>query len=769
MHIANSQKNNYLRAMIERGTRHFGKEEQLRILDRLIWATEFEVGFFFFLIFFFFVNKSYVKFLDIKYPAQKRFGVIGAESMVPLVKEVIDEGARLGITDFVIGMPHRGRLLTLCSVMRKPLERILYEFRGLALPWDQIEDSGDVKYHLGYSTDRFTPDEIKVHLSLVPNPSHLEAVNPICMGKTRAKQFYKKDSDRTKTCCILLHGDAAFAGQGSVYESMALTELPDYSTGGVIHLIVNNQIGFTTDSYAARSSPYCTDVARSIASPIFHVNGDDAEAVVRCAKMAVRYRQTFKTDAVVDMLCFRRYGHNEGDEPAFTQPFMYRTIQEKLISDKVVTTEEIKGMEDRIVGILNDAYEKSVSYKEGVPDWLGQNWQKINRKKVGIALTALPEGFTVHRNLKKILEKKKQSIEEGDGIDWGTGEALAFGSLLLEGYHVRLSGQDTERGTFSHRHAVIHEQQNVSAQERPQYRPLCHIPGATGEFHVSNSNLSELAVLGFEYGYSTEHPNALVLWEAQFGDFANGAQVVFDQFISSAESKWLRSSGLVCLLPHGYESGGPEHSSARMERFLQSCNDDADELSLNYLEQLQSINWQIVNCTTPANFFHVLRRQVSFISFYFLFKVHRDFRKPLIVFTPKFGLRHPIASSKLSEFCGNSKFQRAIPDDGHGLPQGLAKDDKVRRVLFCSGKIWIHLMDHRIKISAKDPTKLNDVVFVRLEQIAPFPYDLVQQQLKKYPNVCFFISSPKNFFFLFFSPFFFFFKKKSDLNFNNNV
>ncbi|ETO22037.1 hypothetical protein RFI_15167, partial [Reticulomyxa filosa] len=824
MHIANSQKNNYLRALIERDTSKFTKQEKIRILDRLIWATELEV------LFFFLkkkkketMNKQKKKFLDVKFERQKRFGIIGSEAMVPLLKEIIDEGARLGVSDFVIGMPHRGRLTTLCTVMRKPLERILYEFREKALPWTEVGDSGDVKYHLGYSTDRYTPDEIKVHLSLVPNPSHLEAVNAVCMGKTKAKQHYKKDLHQTKTyrehilcftyylcnsmitqffffCCpvatyvctctlqsirklicttyvytyvythnpirtymytymqriyfLLMHGDAAFAGQGNVYESMSLTELPNYTTGGVVHVIVNNQIGFTTDPSAGRSSPYCTDVGRAIAAPIFHVNGDDVEAVVRCARLAVRYRQTFQTDAIVDMVCFRRYGHNEGDEPAFTQPFMYRVIDEKmkrndtvlekykakLLKEGVVTEEVIQQMQERIVGILQDSYDKAITYEEhNAPDWLEKNWKGIlgshiqgketstavtpeTINKIAVALTSLPQDFNIHKRLQSILEKRKKSLEEGKGIDWGTGEALAFGSLQLEGFNIRLSGQDSERGTFSQRHSVFHEQKNISATHTARYLQLCHIPGATGEFQVSNSNLSELAVLGFEYGYSTEHPRSLVLWEAQFGDFANGAQVVFDQFVSSAETKWLRFSGLVCLLPHGYEAGGSEHSSARMERFLQCCDDDPDTLLLDSVQQLQSINWQIVNCTTPANYFHVLRRQM-----------HRNFRKPLIVFTPKFGLRHPLTGSTLKEFCGDSKFERLIPDDGRGLQNGLAQDENIQRVIFCSGKIWIHLLDHRVKSTEKSGY-LKNIALVRLEQIAPFPYDLVQEQLKKYPN-----------------------------------
>lgn len=749
MHIANHAKNQFLRKGIEREIQEYecSKEEKIRILDRLLWAEEFE------------------NFLDVKYPAQKRFGINGAESFVPLLKEIIDEGARLGVDDFVIGMPHRGRLLFLATVLRKPLWQIFYEFRGMAIPWEHLGDSGDVKYHLGHSLDRRTPDGLDVHLSLFPNPSHLEAVDPVIMGKTRAKQFWNGDKDRKKTCAIIIHGDASFSGQGVVYESMALTDLPKYTTGGVVHVVVNNQIGFTTDAAVSRSSPYCTDVARSTASPIFHVNGDDPEAVTKCAKMAMRFRQQFSADTVVDMLCFRRYGHNEGDEPMFTQPMMYKVInkkvkdkdvvvenyKKKLLNEKVLTENEIKDLENKIRTMMSDNYELSANKddieKELEADWLGNNWVGIKGKDAddieqaptgisrdtalyiadALSVTNFPPDLAVHRKLKKILTDRANSVLHDDGgitknIDWGTAEQLAYASLLLEGTHVRVSGQDCERGTFSHRHCVIHDQEideKEQEEQRFEYVPLSAMKEpVTGKqigdlFQISNSNLSEFGVLGFEYGYSCESPKSLVIWEAQFGDFANGAQVIFDQFISSGEIKWLRQSGLVILLPHGYEGGGPEHSSGRMERYLQMCSDDEDHFDENWMRQITECNWQIVNITNPANFFHCLRRQI-----------HRDFRKPLIVFTPKFGLRHPLATSSLDEFLDSKHFKPVISGKNGG------DANKVKKLLFCSGKVWLELEAHR----KKEGLTFDEVVVTRLEEIAPFPYNLVKRELEKYPN-----------------------------------
>eukprot|EP00485_Elphidium_margaritaceum_P019177 CAMPEP_0202730768 /NCGR_PEP_ID=MMETSP1385-20130828/186803_1 /ASSEMBLY_ACC=CAM_ASM_000861 /TAXON_ID=933848 /ORGANISM="Elphidium margaritaceum" /LENGTH=1108 /DNA_ID=CAMNT_0049397047 /DNA_START=48 /DNA_END=3374 /DNA_ORIENTATION=+ len=776
MHIANFEKNQFMRHAIERDMAQYeaSREEKIRILDRLLWAEEFE------------------NFLDVKYPAQKRFGINGAESFVPLLKEIIDEGARLGISDFVIGMPHRGRLLFLAeiidegarlgisdfvigmphrgrllflaTVVRKPLWQIFYEFRGLAVPWEQIGDSGDVKYHLGHSLDRKTPDELSVHLSLLPNPSHLEAVDPVVMGKTRAKQYVNGDADRSKTCAIIIHGDASFSGQGVVYETMALTDLPKYTTGGVIHVIVNNQIGFTTDAYDSRSSPYCTDVARSVAAPILHVNGDDPEAVTKSAKIAVRYRQRFKCDAIVDMLCFRRYGHNEGDEPMFTQPTMYKVIGDKIKSDAVVTgaykqqliaqqvlTEtEVRELELKIRSLMSEAYEASGNKpdieSELRADWLGKNWAQIatlagSRTAIDVetaryiaescAPSNFPPQFSVHRKLAKILTERAQSVlQENDAaaIDWGTGEQLAYGSLLLEGVHVRVSGQDCERGTFSHRHCVVHDQatttQDLAARQRdgrtftPLAQALKHRENGTAVgnlFQISNSNLSEFGVLGFEYGYSCESPRSLVIWEAQFGDFANGAQVVFDQFISSGELKWLRQSGLCVLLPHGYEGGGPEHSSARIERYLQMCNDDESVFCADAALQVAECNWQCCNVTSPANFFHVLRRQI-----------HRPYRKPLLVFTPKYGLRHPLATSTLDEFVGDTQFQTVIA----GACTAADPRQQVQKLVFCSGKIWLNLEEHR----KREKLPSDAVVIDRVEQIAPFPYARIREQIERYPN-----------------------------------
>eukprot|EP00484_Ammonia_sp_Unknown_P029358 CAMPEP_0197031134 /NCGR_PEP_ID=MMETSP1384-20130603/10224_1 /TAXON_ID=29189 /ORGANISM="Ammonia sp." /LENGTH=1058 /DNA_ID=CAMNT_0042460619 /DNA_START=34 /DNA_END=3210 /DNA_ORIENTATION=+ len=752
MHIANFERNQWLRKAIERDIQDYtaSKEEKIRILDRLLWAEEFE------------------NFLDIKYPAQKRFGINGAEAFVPLLKEIIDEGARLGISDFVIGMPHRGRLLFLATVLRKPLWQIFYEFRGMAIPWEQIGDSGDVKYHLGHSSDRSTPDGQNVHLSLFPNPSHLEAVDPVIMGKTRAKQYFNGDLDRRKTAAIIIHGDASFSGQGVVYESMALTDLPKYTTGGVIHVIVNNQIGFTTDAYDSRSSPYCTDVARSVAAPILHVNGDDAEAVTKCAKIAVRYRQEFASDAVVDMLCFRRYGHNEGDEPMFTQPTMYRVINDKMKSkqvvtesykaklvneDKILNENEIKDIQNKIRSIMSDNYELSAN-KEDIEaelraDWLGANWSDIMSSLSedtsideetahyianSVHPDSFPDGFAVHRKLVKILKERSESVLHGDaqshGIDWGTAEMLAYASLLLEGVHVRVSGQDCERGTFSHRHAVVHDQEVYKKKYIPLSQGLKNkITGKeVGDlFQISNSNLSEFGVLGFEYGYSCESPKSLTIWEAQFGDFANGAQVIFDQFISSSEIKWLRQSGLTLFLPHGYEGGGPEHSSARIERYLQMSSDNELHFEADEAKQIAACNWQIVNITSPSNFFHCLRRQV-----------HRPFRKPLIVFTPKYGLRHPLATSSLSEFTekGSAKFRWVIPGKAPADPTN------VKKLIFCSGKVWINLEEHRQKNKLDE----NQVVISRVEQISPFPYQQVADEIRKYENaqVIWLQEEPKN-------------------------
>ncbi|MDP3547356.1 MAG: 2-oxoglutarate dehydrogenase E1 component, partial [Phreatobacter sp.] len=582
----------------------FTKEGKRAILQKLVEAEGFE------------------KFLDVRYTGTKRFGLDGGESMIPALEQIIKRGGNLGVKEIVMGMAHRGRLNTLTQVMGKPHRALFHEFKGGSFAPDDVEGSGDVKYHLGASSDREF-DGNKVHLSLTPNPSHLEIVNPVVLGKVRAKQDQHGCSpeDRTAVLPLLIHGDAAFAGQGVVAECFGLSGLKGHRTGGSIHFIINNQIGFTTYPRYSRSSPYPSDVAKMVEAPIFHVNGDDPEAVVFAAKVATEFRQKFQKPVVIDMWCYRRFGHNEGDEPAFTQPLMYKKIRglpttldtysKKLIAEGVVTEGEVDKMKADWRSRLDAEMEAGQSYKPNKADWLDGKWaglsggassdddprrgasgvERDQLVRVGTAITKVPEGFTAHRTIQRFMDNRRKMIETGEGIDWATGEALAFGTLCDEGYRVRLSGQDCERGTFSQRHSVLIDQETEA-----RYTPLNNIREEQGRYEVINSMLSEEAVLGYEYGYSLAEPNALTMWEGQFGDFANGAQVVFDQFISSAERKWLRLSGLVCLLPHGYEGQGPEHSSARLERFLQMCAED---------------NMQVANCTTPANYFHILRRQLK--------------------------------------------------------------------------------------------------------------------------------------------------------------
>ncbi|KAF6164381.1 hypothetical protein GIB67_037538 [Kingdonia uniflora] len=736
MHIADREKCNWLRDKIETPTpRQYNKQRREDMLDRLIWSTQFE------------------NFLATKWTAAKRFGLEGGETLIPGMKEMFDKAADLGVESIVIGMSHRGRLNVLGNVVRKPLRQIFSEFTGGIKPIDEVglyTGTGDVKYHLGTSYDRPTRGGNRIHLSLVANPSHLEAVDPVVVGKTRGKQYYSNDVNRTKNLGILIHGDGSFAGQGVVYETLHLSGLPNYTTGGTIHIVVNNQVAFTTDPMSGRSSQYCTDVAKALDAPIFHVNGDDLEAVVHVCELAAEWRQTFHSDVVVDIVCYRRFGHNEIDEPSFTQPKMYKVIrnhpsaleiyQKKLLELGQISQEGIDKIHNKVNSILNEEFLNS---KDDVPrkrDWLSAYWagfkspEQISRvrstgvkpeilKTVGKAITTIPDNFKPHKALKKIFDLRNQMIEKGEGIDWAVGEALAFATLLVEGNHVRLSGQDVERGTFSHRHSVIHDQETGE-----NYCPLDHILLNQDEelFTVSNSSLSEFAVLGFELGYSMENPNSLVIWEAQFGDFSNGAQVMFDQFLSSGESKWLRQTGLTVLLPHGYDGQGPEHSSARLERFLQMSDDNPfviPEMDPTLRKQIQECNWQVVNVTTPANYFHVLRRQI-----------HREFRKPLIVMAPKNLLRHKDCKSNLSEF-----------DDGQGHPgfdkQGtrfkrLIKDqnnhsdleESIRRLVLCSGKVYYELDDERKKVQS------SDVAICRVEQLCPFPYDLIQRELKRYPN-----------------------------------
>jgi len=712
MHISNPEEAGWLKERIEGYGKEiaFTREGRKAILNKLVEAEGFE------------------KFLHVKYMGTKRFGLDGGESLIPAMEQIIKRGGALGVEEIVIGMPHRGRLSVLANVMEKPYRAIFNEFQGGSYKPDEVEGSGDVKYHLGASSDREF-DGNTVHLSLTANPSHLEAVDPVVLGKVRAKQSQMGDTSRSKVLPILLHGDAAFAGQGVVAECFGLSGLKGHRTGGTLHLIVNNQIGFTTAPQFSRSSPYPTDIALMVEAPIFHVNGDDPEAVVHAARVAIEFRQKFHKDVVIDMFCYRRFGHNEGDEPMFTQPLMYKAIKghkttlqlytERLVADGLIPEGEIEDMKAAFQAHLNEEFEVGKDYRPNKADWLDGRWSGLSRperryqrgktavdmatlRKVGAALTRLPESFEPHKTVQRMLDTKAKMIESGEGIDWATGEALAFGTLLVEGYPVRLSGQDCTRGTFSQRHSGIIDQMT---EER--YHPLNHISSDQATYEVVDSMLSEYAVLGYEYGYSLAEPNALTLWEAQFGDFANGAQIMIDQFISSGEAKWLRMSGLVLLLPHGYEGQGPEHSSARPERFLQMCAGD---------------NMIVANVTTPANYFHILRRQLL-----------RSFRKPLILMTPKSLLRHKLAVSKLKDFAKGSSFHRVLWDDAeidaeHLSTTELVPDEKIRRVVLCSGKVYYDLLEER------DARGIRDVYLMRLEQFYPFPALSLTKELGRFKN-----------------------------------
>ncbi len=707
MHISDPEQAAWLKERIEGYGKEiqFTKEGRKAILNKMVEAEGFE------------------KFLHVKYMGTKRFGLDGGEALIPAMEQIIKRGGALGLSDIVIGMPHRGRLNILANVMGKPYRAIFNEFQGGSFKPEDVDGSGDVKYHLGASSDRAF-DGNSVHLSLTANPSHLEAVNPVVLGKVRAKQDQLNDTDRTKVMGILLHGDAAFAGQGVVAEGFGLSGLRGHKTGGTMHIVVNNQIGFTTAPHFSRSSPYPTDIALMVEAPIFHVNGDDPEAVVHAAKVATEFRQKFHKDVVIDIFCYRRFGHNEGDEPMFTNPIMYKKIKthkttlslytERLVKDGLIPEGEIEDMKAAFQAHLNDEFEAGKDYKPNKADWLDGRWSHLNKNKedyvrgetaiapdtlteIGTALTTAPEGFAMHKTVGRLLDHKKQMFETGKGFDWATGEALAFGSLLAEGYPVRLSGQDATRGTFSQRHSGFINQENED-----RYYPLNNIRAGQSHYEVIDSMLSEYAVLGFEYGYSLAEPNALVLWEAQFGDFANGAQIMFDQFISSGESKWLRMSGLVTLLPHGFEGQGPEHSSARLERFLQMCGQD---------------NWIVANCSTPANYFHILRRQL-----------HRTFRKPLILVTPKSLLRHKLAVSTAEDFTTGSSFHRVLWDDAQqgNSDTKLAADDKIKRVVLCSGKVYYDLLEER------DARGIDDVYLMRIEQYYPFPAHSLINELERF-------------------------------------
>jgi 2-oxoglutarate dehydrogenase E1 component len=707
MHMSDPAQKSWIQERIEavHNRTDFTDKGKRAILERLTAAEIFE------------------KFLDKKYTGTKRFGLDGGEAAIPALEQIIKRGGQLGVREIVIGMPHRGRLNVLANFMGKPFAAIFSEFQGNIAHPEDVQGSGDVKYHLGTSSDRDF-DGQKVHLSLTANPSHLECVNPVALGKVRAKQMQRgglsREEQMVQCMGLLLHGDAAFAGQGIVAETMMLSELRGYRTGGTIHFIVNNQIGFTTSPQYSRSSPYPTDVAKTIQAPIFHVNGDDPEAVVHVARIATEFRQRFLKDVVIDMFCYRRHGHNESDEPAFTQPIMYRTIAahptareiygKKLVDEGMIPAGEPEKMVADFTAHLESQHQAAQGgYKANKADWLEGSWSGLEvasgedrrgttdvpmerLQEVGAALTKYPADFNIHRTLKRILENKRKMLESGQGLDWATAEALAFGTLLTEGNSVRLSGQDSGRGTFSQRHAVFTDQQSEA-----KYVPLNHIKDGQAPFEVIDSPLSEFAVLGFDYGFSLADPKALTLWEAQFGDFANGAQTIIDQFISSGESKWLRMSGLVMLLPHGYEGQGPEHSSAHPERYLSLCAED---------------NMQVCNLTTPANYFHALRRQL-----------HRPFRKPLIIFTPKSLLRHKLAVSKLAELGPKTTFHRVLWDDNQP-----AADEKIKRIILCTGKVYYDLFEEREKRGLKD------TVIMRVEQLYPFPFNALTKELVRYKN-----------------------------------
>jgi len=659
--------------------------------------------------------EGFENFAQTKYTGTKRFGVEGGEAVVPAIEDIIAHSAALGVKEVIVGMAHRGRLNILTNVLGKSFTSIFSVFQGAPSKPDEVQGSGDVKYHLGTSNDRDFRGKT-VHVSMAPNPSHLEFVDPVVVGKVRAKQALLKDETHSQVMALLIHGDAALAGQGIVPEILMMSNLPGYRVGGTMHVVINNQIGFTTAPAYARSGNYCSDVAKIVQAPVFHVNGDDMEAVIHVCRLAAEFRNEFKKDVFVDIVCYRRHGHNESDEPAFTQPRMYKVIRDKktardvyadkLVVEGTVTEEQSAQMYKDWNAYLEKEFAAVKSYKSNHVDMLEGNWSGLKvatgddrrgdtaitddvAKKIGKAITTYPEGFDLNPKIARQLEAKKKMFETGEGIDWATAEALAYGSLALDGYPVRLSGQDCGRGTFSHRHSVLKDQTNEN-----KYIPLNNIDPKQATFEVHDSPLSEAAVMGFEYGYSTTDPRTLVLWEGQFGDFFNGAQVIVDQFVASGETKWLRMSGLVLLLPHGLEGQGPEHSSGRLERFLQMSAED---------------NWQVANCSTPANYFHILRRQMK-----------RDFRKPLVIMTPKSLLRHKLCVSPLKAFTGSETFHRVLPD--------TTKLGEVKRVLICSGKIYYDLYE------AREKGQINNIALVRLEQFYPFPEKPLADALKPYPN-----------------------------------
>lgn len=727
MFIPDKSKCDWIRKRFETpGIIQLDEEDKRTLAKRLIRSTGFEA------------------FLAKKWSSEKRFGIEGCEVLIPAMKTIIDKSSDFGVESIIMGMPHRGRLNVLANVCRKSLEQIFTQFDPTLEASD--EGSGDVKYHLGMSHELLNRATNKlVRLAVVANPSHLEAVDPVVEGKTRSEQFYRGDTEGKKVMSVLIHGDAAFSGQGVVYETFHLSALPQYTTHGTIHIVVNNQIGFTTDPRVARSSPYCTDVAKVVDAPIFHVNADDPEAVMHVCKVAAEWRAEYGKDVVIDLVCYRRHGHNEGDNPMFTQPMMYKNINKKnhvldlyakrLIDENVVTEEWLQEEKANYDKICEEAFAEAKSEKRVLlnRDWLDSPWKGFFKKghcpnqpvkPTGIALdtlkhvgnvfSAAPGGdFKVHGGLRRILKARHDLLEKGYA-DWAMGEALAFGSLLMEGVHVRLSGQDVERGTFSHRHHILHDQD----KDKVTYCPFDELSAEQAKYTVCNSSLSEYAVLGFELGFSLTNPYTLVCWEAQFGDFNNTAQCIIDQFISSGQDKWVRQSALTLLLPHGYEGMGPEHSSARPERFLQMSNDSPEVFPTNdelfEVNQLYATNWQVVNCSTPANYFHVLRRQIAL-----------DFRKPLILMTPKSLLRLEAARSHIDEMAEGTSFRRVIPDSG----PASVNPEKVRKLLLCTGKVYYDLAKERTKRGLEE-----DIAISRVEQLSPFPFDLIKAESQKYDN-----------------------------------
>ena len=700
LHMQSPEQKQWVQERIEevRNKTIFTPEGKKAIYNRLVESELFE------------------QYLDKKFLGTKRYGIEGGESMIPGIEQIVKQACIAGVENVFIGTAHRGRLTLLSTVLGMPYKSILSKFQGYLNDPNEVLGSGDVKYHLGVSSDREFEGK-KIHISMLPNPSHLEAVDPVVMGKVRAKQTQLKDKTNDKVFGLLIHGDAAMAGQGIVAETFAMSQLLGFRTGGTIHFVINNQIGFTTTPQYGRSAPYCTEIAKMVQAPIFHVNGDNPEAVVHVCRLATEFRNKFKIDVVVDMFCYRRSGHNEADEPSFTQPLMYQAIkkhqtttkiyEKKIIKENIINSNQAQTIKKDFKIFLDAELEGAKSYKPNKADWLEGDWTGLSTAsfderrgltsikendllKIGKAILQIPKDFNAHKRIIKIYEDRLTSIQEGKNIDWATAEALAFATLLKDGYGVRLSGQDTGRGTFSQRHSVLYDQVNEK-----RFVPLRHFSKEQGYFEVIDSFLSEYGVLGFEYGYSQSDPKTLVVWEAQFGDFANGAQTIIDQFITTGERKWLRMSGLTMLLPHGHEGQGPEHTSSRLERFLQMCAED---------------NIQVANCTSPANYFHLLRRQLL-----------RNFRKPLIVLTPKSTLRHKKNVSSKDYFINGSTFHRVLRNEITNK-----EEKKINRIIICSGKLYFELQDH-IEQSQK-----HNVFILRLEQIYPFPYDVFSKELKRF-------------------------------------